>query len=313
VTVAGYLKRLARQSGLVPGPGIRPPAASADILEVHEEHIVGTGGLVPADTHTDHPAAAFDDPTAAAPLPGRQSSLAPAVPVVSFSSSSADTAGAVARRSHPARAHADDLPAPAATPAEPARPASERTAVFEPPSAAPARAAPAARADRVAAGPTRMTRGFAGPTIPASTAARAAKPSEPPLAAAQAAMQSHERSAPFIMSAPAQPAPRQATPQRRDDRAHLRPSSEPAQTALPSPRRSQAVAAAPSPHGEKPVPRARESGVKVHIGKIDVEIRAPAPKPAPVPLLTAPAAPAPAPASAETPFSAHRHYVRGLG
>jgi hypothetical protein len=147
--------------------------------------------------------------------------------------------------------------------------------------------------------------------IPASPAARAAKPSAAPLATAPTATQAHERSAPLNTPAPARAAPRQATPQRHDDRARADSSGAPAQTALLSPRRSQAVAAAPSPHRQGPVPGAREGGVKVHIGKISVEIHAPAAKRAPVPLFTAPAQRPELPARAETPFSAYRHYLRG--
>jgi hypothetical protein len=79
-----------------------------------------------------------------------------------------------------------------------------------------------------------------------------------------------------------------------------------------------AVASRPAAHAApesapraSSAPRARDHGVKVHIGKINVEIRAPAPRPIAPPPVIAPSVVAPAPASAEPAFSAYRHYLRG--
>lgn len=290
--MAGYFRRLAQQSGLLPGARPRPKAETADIVELHEEQVIDASAPpLPAAAQeaarSDHATPSVYDRAAATPSLGRDSSLAPAAPL-GLPSVPPGAANVMARPPH--RAHAGDLSvSEAPRPAGSVRFESERASVSSSSSGAvnARHGAPSAASERGANSPASV--------FEANAAARRA---ERPTASTPAS------------SAPSRAAEMPAASQRHDD--SVRPDSHvvPEMTASVASRRPTLAAAAPASRRETLVPRARENGIKVHIGNVNVEIRAPAPRPVAPPVFTAPVPSAAPAAPAEAPFSASRHYLR---
>ncbi len=293
--MAGYFKRLARQSGLLSGAQApaRAPLETPDIREIHEERTVGAT-VSPADAaQSSLTAAAIHDARAASP---NRAAMRPRDGASGAAAASPIVADAASAPPFSAQRDIGDPAVIASTP----------------------------KADSVGAG-DRLSPGFAQPVPAGSMDSARSAPSADLAGITIASDENSARNSARAEASPAVPSKRRsarpppaaaslASPPAPPD---PEPFNAPGAAAGSAPRLS-AIAAefyrAPPATVSSPAPpsapRTREVGVKVHIGKINIEIHAPL-RPAPAPLITAPAPPAAIPAAAAEPvFSAYRHYLR---
>jgi hypothetical protein len=284
----GYLRRLAQQSGLLASARPRPSAGAeaADIQEIHEERVIGGGAPAAPSAQEreggERPVPAYED-GGAAPFSRRHSALASAGPKL------LSPAPERAPLQAPPHARASDPPPGALDRREPRQGVRESLP-------APSASILDRGAGQASARDTNRAGGF-GPPTPQALASP-----DTPARATTSGSAEPPRAAHAPVAAP-----------RSNENVHARTSVVHQDAETATPRRSIAAEPAPAPRRVPPAARARESSVRVHIGRINVEIRAPEPRPAVTSLVAAPGhAPSmsSAPAPAERPFSPYRHYLR---